>query len=52
MMPLTVPVKPIVKVRLRVYHCGNFLGVWGDGAEWWCRTCHRLIDSVEVLAQQ
>ena len=40
--------KPAVK--LRVYHCGNWLGLWAEGAAWWCRRCQRLIDSHEALA--
>jgi len=47
-MALVAPaVNPVVK--LRVYHCGNFLGVWVAGAEFWCRKCRKLVTPTDLV---
>ena len=43
MPPLTAIVNPQPTTVVKVYHCGNFLGIFIEGGGWWCRKCHRLI---------
>ena len=28
----------------RIYHCGNFLGIWAQGGGWYCRKCKKVIE--------